>query len=1121
MAEHLACPHATALRRAQRELGAAIEYRSDPRVEALRERGAAHERAFVARLADAGKRVVALHDEQDAAATLAAMRAGADAIVQAPLAGAGMRGVADVLLRVAAPSDLGSWSYEPYDTKLARRTRAGTVLQLACYAEMLAAMQGVAPAFVHVVTPIAVESHRPEEYAAYVRLVQRRYAAALAAPPAYEACPDPVEHCEVCGYYAHCDRVRRAADHLCLVAGLSGGHRRELVRQGITGMAALADCSGRLPEAPRRGSPAVYVALAEQARLQRQARLDGMPPVVTLPVEPGRGLCRLPEPTAGDVFLDLEGDPYACEGGREYLLGWITADEPDVHHALWSFDAAAERRALETFLDAVAVRLAREPGMHVYHFGAYDRTAIARLVQRHGTRADLLDVLLRGERFVDLHRIVRQALRIGVESYGLKGLEVLTGFERQVDLSIAAHARRRVEIGLATGDPDVIDPTTRLEVEIYNEDDCASARELRAWLEEQRAALERAGTQVPRPSLSDGTAPAGTVEHERRIERVAAALRARTDGSEAERRAAALLADQLGYFRRETKCAWWDYFRLRECEADELQSERDAIVGLRHVGELPRRGRETRPRHEYEFPPQDTTLAAGDYVYLTRAEDPGAHAVGTRLGQVVSCDPDRGRLVVAHSAACADLRPSALIAQRVVKTGALADALLELGEHVQTYGFRDCALHRAAVDLLLRRPPHAPGDQGDALQRPGESELAAALRMCRLFLRTQGGLIAVQGPPGSGKSTLGAGLVAALAREGKRVGVTAVSHAVIDALLEKAAEAHGVRCVHYRSGESAKGAAGVEYVADKDEALATLGQGTVVGGTAWMWAAPQAHSTLDVLVVDEAGQMSLAHALAAARSTRRLVLIGDPRQLEQPRRGAHPDGADVAALVHWIGERDTMPPELGLFLGTTRRLHPRLCAFTSATYYEGRLAAADGLERQCLSGGSRFAGAGLFLVEVAHEGNQARAPEEVEAITAIARELLAGAMTYTAHDGSERPLEPKDVLVIAPYNAQVAALRTALEPLGVRRVGTVDRFQGQEAPVVVYSCTSSSALDAPRGMDFLFDPHRFNVATSRARATVIVVASPALFTPDCRTPAQMRMANGLCRFRELATVFPA
>src|SRR5690606_11772525 len=367
------------------------------------------------------------------------------------------------------------------------------------------------------------------------------------------------------------------------------GHRRELVRQGITGMAALADCSGRLPEAPRRGSPAVYVALAEQARLQRQARLDGMPPVVTLPVEPGRGLCRLPEPTAGDVFLDLEGDPYACEGGREYLLGWITADEPDVHHALWSFDAAAERRALETFLDAVAVRLAREPGMHVYHFGAYDRTAIARLVQRHGTRADLLDVLLRGERFVDLHRIVRQALRIGVESYGLKGLEVLTGFERQVDLSIAAHARRRVEIGLATGDPDVIDPTTRLEVEIYNEDDCASARELRAWLEEQRAALERAGTQVPRPSLSDGTAPAGTVEHERRIERVAAALRARTDGSEAERRAAALLADQLGYFRRETKCAWWDYFRLRECEADELQSERDAIVGLRHVGELPRR----------------------------------------------------------------------------------------------------------------------------------------------------------------------------------------------------------------------------------------------------------------------------------------------------------------------------------------------------------------------------------------------------------------------------------------------------------------------------------------------------------------------------------------------------
>jgi uncharacterized protein len=389
--------------------------------------------------------------------------------------------------------------------------------------------------------------------------------------------------------------------------------------------------------------------------------------------------------------------------------------------------------------------------------------------------------------------------------------------------------------------------------------------------------------------------------------------------------------------------------------------------------------------------------------------------------------------------------------------------------------------------------------------------------MKRICKELDDGVLPIQGPPGSGKTYVGARAIADLART-KKVGVTAVSHKVIDNLLEQIHKcipsgAQPIRLVHQHAGEAPPG---VEYVRTSVQALNAIGPGTVVGDTVWLWSSDDAEGSLDYLFIDEAGQMSLAHALAAARAARNVVLLGDPQQLEQPTKGAHPEGADIAALVHVLGkDRATLTDDQGLFLDRTYRLHPNICSFTSELYYEGRLRSIDELERQRLEGDTPFAGAGLFLVEVPHEGNQSRSNEEIDAVARIVGHLIAGTQ-WTDHEGRTRPLEPSDVLVVAPYNAQVSALRRTLAPLGVTRVGTVDKFQGQEAPVVIYSCTASSPQDAPRGMAFLYDPHRFNVATSRARGAVIVVASPSLFEPDCRTPEQMRWANGLCRYREVA-----
>jgi uncharacterized protein len=329
-----------------------------------------------------------------------------------------------------------------------------------------------------------------------------------------------------------------------------------------------------------------------------------------------------------------------------------------------------------------------------------------------------------------------------------------------------------------------------------------------------------------------------------------------------------------------------------------------------------------------------------------------------------------------------------------------------------------------------------------------------------------------------------------------------------------------LRCLHKVSAVNPAASFTAE-IDDNDAALDALqrGQAQVLGGTAWLWARPDFAGAVDVLFVDEAGQMSLANVLAAAHSARSVVLLGDPQQLEQPQQGSHPPGADLSALEHLLGghETRTIPRSRGLFLPETWRLAPPICAFTSEVFYEGRLRSLPGLERQTLSSAAPFDGAGLWVVHVSHDGNQNCSAEEVAAVERIVGTVLRPGATWCDRHGMPRQMSTDDVLVVAPYNAHVTLLGERLEPLGIR-VGTVDRFQGQEAPVVIYSMATSRPEDAPRGLEFLYNLNRLNVATSRARCACILVASPRLFEVECRTPQQMRLANALCRYVEMARI---
>jgi len=1131
LSKHLACRHVTEVDRAKLEGRLDAEPWRDPAVEHLQKRGFDHEDAYVRHLVAQGKQVVDLreHDARDAgseARVVAAMQSGAEVIVQAPLAHGHWRGIADLLVRVDRASDLGDWSYEVADTKLSSETSGGTILQLSLYSELLARLQGIEPVSIHVIKPgdpFEEEHFRLAEYAAYYRRVKARLEAQVDLPAAelYERTyPEPCAHCDVCRWWKLCEDKRREDDHLSFVAGLGTQHALELRQQQRPTLEAFASAPEALDTAPRRGNRETYERLHEQARIQREGRNQGRDLHVLLPLanDPDkgtRGLALLPAPDPGDVWFDIEGDHFYGDGGLEYLFGVCFREAGELRYERWwAHDRAEERAAFEKLIDFLIERWERHPGMHVYHFAPYEPAAAKRLMGRHGTRQIEVDRLLRGERFVDLHAVTKQAVRASVESYNLKDLERFAGYARRIDLREASATRRAIAWSLENGDRDGITDEQHDLVEGYNREDCEATEALNVWLEGLREEFVGEHGPLERPVLEDGEPGENKRDQLLRIEQAIESLRERLpENSEEwseEHEAVELLANLLAYFFREDRCAWWEYFRLAALDPEERLGERKALEGMVFVEDLGLVPGGRTPLHRYTYPDQEVALKPGEKLYDPEQED---------IGSVYALHHESNSIDVKRTLKSASFHPSSAFAFKNVSGEQLEQGLIAFAHSIAANGVEGEGSAFAARQLLLRRAPRLPA--GELMQHPGELAIDAARRVVS---RLEGGVLAIQGPPGTGKTHIGARMIVDLVRAGKRVGVTANSHKVVRNLVEGALAASRKTeepgrpieaFLKTKEGEPDE-QLGLTMADNNPKALAALQEGKLVGGTSWLWARQDVIDLgVDVLFVDEAGQLSLATTLAAARCARNLVLLGDPQQLQQPQQAAHPDGAEIAALEHYLGDHDTMPEDRGLFLEQSWRLPPAICAFTSGLYYEGRLRSHPGCAQQELLGDSPFT-TGLYFVPVEHEGRTSRSPEEVEAIGALVRDLLSRDLRWRDREGAEHPLQPENILVIAPYNAQVGALSASM-PRGVA-VGTVDKFQGQEAPVVVYSTTSSSVEDAPRGMSFLFDPHRMNVATSRAQCVCVVVGSPRLVEVDCKTPVQMKWANGFCAYLDAASI---
>ncbi|MDZ5088718.1 MULTISPECIES: TM0106 family RecB-like putative nuclease [Mycobacteriaceae] len=1014
-----------------------------------------------------------------------------DVVYQMPFVHDGIRGIADFVERVTTPD--GHTSFEPVDAKLTRtEAKPGHVLQLCFYAEAIAHLTGAVPEQMHIWLGSGCRESLPvDEFQPYWRRLRSQLFEALAASPSAETTPRRCNHCPFCEFNAMCEHELRAADSLIYIAGILQTEVDTLVGSGTT---TLTDLAARPPRPDGLRAERLN-RLIRQAELQVQARLQDVPPyeVVTPSDDPvwGHGFEEMPSPDDGDVFLDFEGHPFwRADTGLFFLFGLIERDEKAdwVYRTWWAHDLPQEAAAAQQLIDHLSQRRVRFPNMHVYHYNHTERTALRTMAETHGVGEEVLSELIRTGTFVDLYLVARNSIQVGTESYGLKHLERLTDFRRSHDIDKGAGAVVQYEEYMRDGDASILTP-----IAAYNEDDVRATMALRDWLVDQRSPdLEWRDSHLEPPP--------GIPALDERVPK----LHAYPAGS-VER----FLGDLLGYWWREYMAYHTPIKARLQQEIEEVIDDPDSIAGLQPVGLVERlgaKGTPITPTMRFLFPPQNLerfprdggTVAmlgpeANTWMLSVARLDREEHAVELVWGEKLQQAEMTPRSVVLYE--WVDAKPKAF------------------------------ALQAFTDDILDRRPPN---EVTMALLRrdlpkfigagPAGGLFSADLADMREWAtRLDRSYVAVQGPPGAGKTYTAAQLIHALVVAGARVGITATSHHAIGNLLEAVVEAfeecgdiEALRAVRKPS----EGAASLPYVTHcANNPGCAGGDYNLVAGTAWLFSSPDMRAApVDILFIDEAGQMALADALAASTAARNLILLGDPQQLPQVAQAIHPNSSGVSVLDHVIGEHATLSADRGVFLPETRRMHPDVTAFISQQFYDGRLGSHASCEGQ-----STAQGTGLRWILADHVGNKTSSQQEADLIVDRIADLMG--TPWTNHHGETSQLGPGDFMVVAPYNDQVRLIRERLGTDGRLcdvPVGTVDKFQGREAAVVFYSMTTSSSADMTRGADFLFSRNRLNVALSRARCLAYVVCTEELLRARARSVEDMRLISSLNAFVEYA-----
>lgn len=1082
----------------------------DALLASLQSKGLAHETGLLQQFESRGLSIVkidpALPVAEKQQQTQQALFDGYDVIYQAALSKGNFQGYADFLVKKNSPSKLGQYAYDVWDSKLSKQPKPEYIIQLCCYAEMLSDIQGQLPHYMTVASSDG-EQHRFKvtDYYYYYQAIKSEF---LQVQQSFDPQQmiDPADSKTFGRWSNYAAMLLKQADHLSLIANISSSQIQKLNRAGIHKVDELI-YSEQSKVAGLRTEQ--FNKLKQQAAIQKRSN-DQIPPLYELlPETPNViDLSRMPPHSENDLFFDIEGYPL-IEGGLEYLWG-ITYFDNNGNRAFrdfWAHDAREEKQAFEAFIEWVYHRWLNDPSMHIYHYAQYEVVACKRLMGRYGVCEDKVDQLLRNNVFIDLYTIVRNAFRIGEPKYSIKNVEHLYRGKRETDVGTGGDSV--VVYDNWRNQPDGTDwqcSEILNSIREYNIDDCNSTQELAQWLrkEQQVNNIAYVGEQpIVEVELKEE-------QQQRQLFRDQLLFKASQlsglDASILEN-----LAWMLDFHTREAKPIFWRKFERLALDEEELYDDIDCLAYCKLTEQAPFKPtpRSRNLAYQYQFnPDQEFKGAAKRYNVLGETSEVGKEI---KLSYVADHSNLKEGLITLQSGQ--PLPPLlTLLPDEYVNPEPIPKAL---AAQIKRYDAGELQ-HSAIVDFLYRRVPRITSiPPGEAIVTSHQPEQRLE-QIIEAVIHLDNSYLTIQGPPGAGKTFTAKHIIARLMQLGKRVGISSNSHKAINNLLLSTAQycqQQGIDAVFVCTKETDQQLAELEITLAKNNNISDhLQPSCVIGTTAWGFCREELHQAFDYLFIDEAGQVSVANLVAMSQSCQNLVLLGDQMQLGQPTQGTHPLDSGLSILDYLLKDSPAITPDMGIFLEVTYRMHAKVNQFISDAIYDGKLYSHPDNDKQVIvvpknNPGQINFDAGIKFIAVEHSGNTQASDEEVAQIQLLVAELLG--RKYQDKSGHTRAISLEDMLFVAPYNHQRNKLHQALGRHA--QVGTVDKFQGQEAPIVFFSLCTSDPQASPRGIDFLFDKHRLNVAISRAQSMAIIVGNPKLFTATVSSIAQMAKVNVLAR----------
>ena len=1022
--------------------------------------------------------------------TLKAMKDGFEVIRGGVLKSGNWFGETDFLIKIDGKSKFGNYAYIVHETKNTNKTKPDHVVQAGVYSSMLEEIQEYKPdVFAIVLKEFLVDEIKYDSVRNYVNFTKEKYQNFLE-KGLDEARPDKCQYCNICDWIDVCKNIWKEEDNLNQICNIHKSQVKKLKDEGIDTIEKIS--SKKENFIVKDLNPDVFRRLNISAKLKKEAEKTGKPQFKLnedyLNVK--KGFNMLPEPQEGDLFFDIESvQDHVHTDGLEYLFGIYYVEKGNAKFkALWAHTFEEEKKNLINFFKFTENHFEKYPNAKIYHYAKYEITALRKLVAKHNICGDLNDKYLRTLKFVDLFAIVKNAIFISEDSYSIKNLEPLYNFKREGDLRKGDISQDYYAEWKETGVQSLLD-----DIEFYNKQDCHSTYELREWLIKIRP--ENCTWFEPYLKDSDYEKKDFELRNERYIKDI-------QSKKFKFPKIAQTVSDIVGFFRRDLRPEYRLYFERKDKTHEELVEDTEAIgnMTLLKIDEPDREKKERAHTYTYEFPDQEFKIGKGQGV-----ENPNA-LVGERdsAGKVHDIDYKKRILILKRQRTKNDNHLPKILSIVPQSPPGIFD-LEKANERYFDSLFQDGeSIYSAIDDILNKSFPRIKGKKaGDKIINSNDfsKEIPNVLKSL------DKSYMFIQGPPGTGKTTQASSAIVELIKEKKTVGVVANSHKVINNLISKVealALKQNVSFEGFRRGSQFK----EDSIFDgkliktyfKDDLLQTCLDSEkcqLFAGTKYHFAKVDYDKRqLDYMFVDEAGQLTTADIIAVGTSAKNIVLIGDQMQLPQPSSADHPGESGKSVLEYLLEGNDTVSPNRGIFLNKSYRMHPKINNFISNNFYEGRLDCDDQTSKRSLKIKSKYKlkVPDLNYIQADHQDYSQRNEYEGDIIKKLYKDLIGS--DFKDHHGKVHKITTDDILTISPYNIQVNYLKSILPKDS--RVGTIDKFQGQEAPITIISMATSDGENIPRGLDFLFNRNRLNVAISRSQLMSIIIFSPDLLLANAK-----------------------